>query len=151
VVYLKYSRVKRFAWREKANMNETLLSIGIVVFIVYAVFSIVNTIEMRRTSIALRQLIVRSEEDLRPALAALRGILEDIGTTTDNVAVLTQSLRGVADTAARVEHTVNGLYEYYRESLGEAARANIAGLKAGVKAGVVTLLKDLNDRKEGSS
>lgn len=132
-------------------MNETLLSIGIVVFIIYAAFNIVNTIEMRRTSIALRQLIVSSEEDLRPALAALRGILEDVGKTTNDVAVLTQSLRGVADTAARVEHTVNGLYEYYREGLGKAARANIAGLKAGVKAGVVTLLKDLNDRKEGSS
>ena len=57
----------------------------------------------------------------------------------------------MAETVARVEKTVNGLYEYYKEGLGEAARANIAGLKAGVKAGVVTLLKDLNNRKEGSS
>ncbi len=132
-------------------MIETLLSIGIVVFVIYAVFNITNIIEMRRTSVALRQMIKKSEEDLHPALRALRGILEDIGKTTENVAVITQSLRGVAETVARVEHTVNGMYEYYQEGMGEAARANIAGLKAGVKAGVVTLLKDLNDRKEGLS
>jgi hypothetical protein len=149
VLYLRYSRVKHFGWRE--DMIETLLSIGIVVFIIYAAFNIASIIEMRRTSIALRQLIKRSEENLHPALTALRGILEDIGKTTENVAVLTQSLRGVAETVARVEHTVDGLYAYYQEGVGEAARANIAGLKAGVKAGVVTLLKDLNERKEGSS
>lgn len=132
-------------------MNEALVNIGIVVFIVYAVINIASIIEMRRASIALRQLIKRSEENLHPALTALRGILEDIGKTTYNIAVLTQSLREMAETVARVENTVNGLYEYYKKDLGEAARANIAGLKAGVKAGMTTLLKDLNERKEGSS
>ena len=132
-------------------MNEALVNIGIVVFVIYAGFNISNIIEMRRTSRSLRQLIKRTEENLHPALTALRGILEDIGKATYNIAVLTRSLREVAETVARVEGTVNGLYEYYKEGLGEAARANIAGLRAGVKAGVVTLLKDLNNRKEGSS
>ena len=133
------------------RMNEALINIGIVVFVIYAAFNISNIIEMRRTSSALRQLIKRTEENLHPALTALRGILEDIGKATYNIAVLTRSLREVAETVARVEKTVNGLYEYYKEGLGEAARANIAGLRAGVKAGVVTLLKDLNNRKEGAS
>ncbi len=135
-------------------MNEALVIIGIVgivVFIIYAAFNITHIIEMRRTSIALRKLIERTEENLHPALRALRGILEDIGKATYNIAVLTRSLREVAETVARVEGTVNGLYEYYKEGLGGAARANIAGLKAGVKAGMTTLLKDLNERKEGSS
>lgn len=132
-------------------MNEALVNIGIVVFIIYAAFNIASIIEMRRTNIALRQLIKRTEENLHPALTALRSILEDIGKATYNMAALTRSLRELAETVARVENTVNGLYEYYKEGLGEAARANMAGLKAGVKAGVVTLLKDLNDRKEGSS
>lgn len=133
------------------KMNEALVNIGIVVFVIYAGFNISNIIEMRRTSSALRQFIKRTEENLHPALTALRGILEDIGKATYNIAVLTRSLREVAETVARVEKTVNGLYEYYKEGLGEAARANIAGLRAGVKAGVVTLLKDLNNRKEGAS
>ena len=132
-------------------MNEALLSIGIVVFIIYAAFNIAHIIEMRRTSIALRQLIERTEENLHPALTALRDVLEDIGTATYDIAVLTLSLRKVSETVVRVENAVNGLYEYYKKGLGEAARANIAGLKAGVKAGVVTLLRDLNERKEGLS
>ena len=131
-------------------MTERLLAIGIVVFSIYAAFNISYLIEMRRTTIALRQLIKRTEENLHPALSALRGVLEDIGKSTYDIAVLTRSLREVAETVTRVENAVNGLYEYYKEGLGEAARANIAGLKAGVRAGMTTLLRDLNNRKEGS-
>jgi len=132
-------------------MNETLANTGIVVFIVYAAFSVANMIEMRRTSIALRRFVKRSEEDLYSALTALRGILEDIEKSTYNVAALTRSFREVAEAVTKVENTVTGLYAYYKEGLGETARANVAGLKAGVKAGVTTLLKNLNNRKEGSS
>ena len=132
-------------------MNDIMLSIGVVVFIIYAAFNIAHIIEIRRTSVALRQLIERTEENLHTSLTALRGILDDVGKATYDVAVLTRSLRGVAETVVRVENTVHGLYGYYKEGLGKAARANIAGLKAGVKAGVVTLLKDVNERKEGLS
>jgi len=139
-------------------MNESLVNtgivvfiIGVVVFIIYAAFNIAHMIEMRRTSIALQQFIKRTEENLHPTLTALRGILEDVEKATNNIAVLTRSLREVAGTVARVENTINGLYEHYIGGLGEAARANMAGLKAGVKAGVVTLLKDLNNRKEEAS
>jgi hypothetical protein len=131
-------------------MNKTLLTIGLVVFIIYAMFNIAYLIEMRRTSIALRQLVRRTEENLHPALTALRGILEDIGKTTYTISALTESIREAAETVATLEKNLSDLYEYYKKNLGEAARANMAGLKAGVKAGVVTLLKDLNDRKEGS-
>jgi uncharacterized protein YoxC len=131
-------------------MNEALLTIGVVAFIIYAAFNISYIIEIRRTSVALRQLIMKTEENLHPALSSVRGILEDIRKTTYNVVVLTESVREVTETVQGVEKEVKDLYEYYREGMGEAARANIAGLKAGVKAGVVTLLKDLNERKEGS-
>ena len=43
------------------RMNEALINIGIVVFVIYAAFNISNIIEMRRTSSALRQLIKRTE------------------------------------------------------------------------------------------
>jgi hypothetical protein len=131
-------------------MNKTLLTMGLVVFIIYAMFNIAYLIEMRRTSIALRQLIRRTEENLHPALTALRGVLEDIGKTTYAIAALTEGVREVVETVSTLEKNLSDLYEYYKKNLGEAARANMAGLKAGVKAGVVTLLRDLNDRKEGS-
>ena len=132
-------------------MNEILLSIGIGVFIIYAAFNIASSIEIRRTSVAFRQLISRTESNLHPALASLRGILEDVGKTTAEIAVLSERVREVSETVTRFEKSLRELYDYYEVGLGEAARANIAGLKAGVKAGMVTLLRDLNNRKEGSS
>ena len=131
-------------------MNEALVTIGVVAFIIYAALTVAHIIEVRRARGALRQLIMKTEENLHPALSALRGILEDIRKTTYNVVVLTESVREVAETVQRVEKEVKDLYEYYREGMGEAARANIAGLKAGVKAGMVTLLKALSERKKGS-
>ncbi len=132
-------------------MHEILLAIGVVAFVVYAAFSIAHIIELRRASIALRQFIARTEENLHPSLAAVRVILEDIRETADDVAGLAKSVREAADTAKRIEQGVQGLYEYYLEGMGETARANMAGLKAGVKAGMITLLKDLSEKKEGSS
>ncbi len=132
-------------------MNERLLDIGVVVFIIYAVINVSHIIEMRRTSIALRRFIEKTEENLHPALSAGRSVLEDIGRATHNIVELTERIREVAATLTSVEKSIRGLYEHYKEGFGEATYANIAGLKAGVKAGVATLFKDLNDRKEGSS
>jgi hypothetical protein len=127
-----------------------LLAIGVVAFIIYAVFSIAATLEVRRTGIAVRQFIGRIEENLHPALAAMTGILEGIRKTTDNVVELTDSVRETAEIARSIERNVKNLYEHYLEGMGEAARANMAGLKAGVKAGMTTLFKDLGEKKEGS-
>ncbi len=130
---------------------EILLAIGLVVFIIYASFSIAQTIELRRTSMALRHMIARTEESLQPPLAAARGILENVKKSTDNVFILTEQVREMVEAVRRVEQSVTSLYEYYLDGMGESARANIAGLKAGVQAGVSTLLRDLSDKKEGSS
>ncbi len=131
--------------------SEIILIIATIVFCIYASINVVYLIELRRTSSALRQLIKRSEENLVPAFASLRHILDDIEKAAGSVAALAERLRAVADTAATVEKTVKNLYGSYVESPSEAARANIAGWKAGVKTGVLTLLKNLANRKEGSS
>ncbi len=131
-------------------MHDILLAIGVTAFVIYAIFSIANILEMRKASVALRRLIEGSEENLYSSLAAMRGILEDIKKTTDNVVILTESVREIAETAQRVEKNVKELYGYYVEGMGETARANMAGLKAGVKAGVTSLLRDMSEKKEGS-
>ncbi len=133
------------------TVSEILLAIAVVIFGVYASVNIVYIIEVRRTTFALRQLIKSSEENLLPALASMRHILGNVEKAAGSVAVAAESVRAIAETAGAVEKTVKNLYGSYVESTGEAARANIAGLKAGVKTGVVTLLKNLTNRKEGSS
>jgi methyl-accepting chemotaxis protein len=131
-------------------MNETLINAGIVVFIIYAVVNIAGLIEINRSARALRQFIRKTEEEFQPTLSSARGVLGDIEKATHSVVDLSEKIREVTEALTRVEHSIRELYAYYKDGLSEAAQANIAGLKAGVKAGVVTLLKDLNDRKEGS-
>ena len=133
------------------TMTEILLTIGVVTFIIYAMFNIIYLMDLRKTSLALRRLITKTEEDVHPALTELRRILEDIRKVTEDVTTFTQRLRVATGTIAAIEKGIQNLYGYYNEGLGGAARANIAGLKAGVKAGVVTLFENLKERKEGSS
>lgn len=131
------------------SVIEILLAIGVLTFIIYTSFNIYYLIELRRTSLAMRQLIARTDENFHPTLAALRRIFEDIGTITDNAAALSKSLRDAAIAIGAAEKMIRTLYQSYEENFVEVARANVAGLKAGVKTGVVTLLKNLKDKKEG--
>ncbi len=132
-------------------MNEVLLTVSIVVFILYAAFVIAAAIELRRTGAAIRQFLARTEAGLHPALAAMRAVLEDVMKTTSNVASITESVRDMAGTAEKVKDSVQELYENYGDGMSDAVHARIAGLKAGVSAGMTTLLKEKHERKEESS
>lgn len=132
-------------------MNETLLNIGIIVFIIYAAVNIFYIIDLKRTSGAVRELIKNTAENLNPAVAELRGTLENIRKMTDEIGILTRNVRLITVSAAAVEKGVKKLWEYYKDDVGAVVSANIAGLKAGVKTGVVTLVRNLKDGKGGSS
>jgi hypothetical protein len=132
-------------------MNGIILDIGIIVFIIYAAINIFYIIDLRRTSVAARELIKNTGENLNPALVELRGTLENIRKMTDEIGILTRDVRLVADSAASLEKGLRKFWEYYKDDIGPAVGANIAGLKAGVKTGVVTLVRNLKERKGGSS
>ncbi len=132
-------------------MNQLLLNIGIIVFIMYAVINILYIIDLRRTSVAARELIKNTGENLNPALDELRCTLENIRKMSDEIGILTRYVRLVAVSAAVLEKGLGRFWGYYKEDIGAAVGANIAGLKAGVKTGVVTLVRNLKERKGGSS
>jgi len=130
---------------------ELLLVAGVVAFIIFASFHIFYIIEVRKTSVATRQLIARTEENLHPALAAIRLIFEDIKTITDNVAALSKSLREAAEALTTAQNAIKDIYQSYEENLDKSVRAKVFGLKAGIKTGVVTLFSNLKEKKEGLS
>lgn len=132
-------------------MNAALLNIGAIIFIVYAVFNILWLIDMRRTSVALRRLIGKTEESLGPALAELTRAATDIRKATEGAFQLVERLRIAAGTIISAEKSIESIYHYYRQSVSQSAQSNIAGIKAGVRAGVVNFLSNLKSRKEGSS
>lgn len=132
-------------------MNAVLLNIGIVIFIVYAVFNIVYLIDMRKTSIAMRQLIAKTGENLSPALEELTHAVADIRKMTEDASQLLEGFRAAVGAIITVEKGVQNVYHYYRTNFRQSAQSNVSGIKAGVRAGVVNFLSSLKNKKEGSS
>jgi hypothetical protein len=133
------------------SLTEILMAIGVLSFIIYATFNIFYLIEIRKMSFALRQLIAGAEEHLYPTLSAARHISEDIQIITDDAAVLTKTLRDATETLSNAKNALKDTCRSYEENLSQTMHANVSGLKAGFKTGVVTLLSNLKDRKEGLS
>lgn len=131
--------------------NEILVTIGVVTLIVYTVFNIIYLNDLRKTSLALRRFIAKTEEELHPALLELRRTLEDIRKVSDDISSVAAGLQKAINTIISVERGIKSLYGYYREGLGQTAQSSVAGLRAGVKAGVISLIKNLKDKKEASS
>ncbi len=131
-------------------MLEIILGIGVVSFIVYASFSIVSSVSLKRMSMTLEEFIKRTENNINSTLIELRGTLENARKITDDVGTITEEVRHISHIVASLDKGVRGLYGYLQEEFGPAAEANFAGLKAGIKTGVVTLVKNLQSSKEGS-
>jgi uncharacterized protein YoxC len=133
-------------------MNDILMNIGVVVFIVFAVVSIVYQVNAFRTAGALRQFIEKSSGDIQNVLVELRGTLENFRKITDNINVVTGDVREITNSVADLQRDVRTLYSFIRETVEGTVKADLAGLKAGVKTGMETLVKNLraerSDRDE---
>ncbi|HUI46324.1 MAG TPA: DUF948 domain-containing protein [Nitrospirota bacterium] len=131
-------------------MLEIILGIGVAAFIVYASFSIVSLISLRRTSVTLDGFIKRTEGNINATLVELKGTLEKVRKITGDVGAVTEEVRQISGAVASLDKGLRDLYGSLWENIGPAAEANIAGLKAGIKTGVLTLVKNLQTVKEGS-
>jgi uncharacterized protein YoxC len=129
-------------------MIEIILGIGVIVLIVQAGFAISYHMSMKRTSDVMRVFAQASQENVHATLSELRGTMENIRKITSDISVVTEDVKQIADSVANLEKGIRDLYGYVKESFGNAAEANIAGLKAGITTGVATLVKSMNEGKE---
>ncbi|MGE5172517.1 MAG: DUF948 domain-containing protein [Betaproteobacteria bacterium] len=127
-------------------MTEIILSVGVIAFIIYAGFFIVHVMSLRRTSATVNDFIKRTDDNMNGALLELRGTLENIRKITGDVGAVTEEVRQISNTVASLDKGIRDFYGYMRNNLGSAVEANIAGLKAGIKSGVVTLVKNLQEK-----
>lgn len=128
-------------------MNEMLMNIGVVVFIIYAIVSIAYQLNSYRAASALRVFLSESSGDMKKVLAELSVSLENLRKITDNISVVTEDVREITSTVADLQRDVRTLYSVIRETVGGTVKADIAGLKAGVKTGIVTLVKNLREER----
>ena len=120
----------------------TLVTVLAIAVIAGILFMIPVLLELRRTVRTLNSVLKITEESLSPTLTELRKTLEnldrittDISTVTDNVRVFSGSIRQVGKDVRELSGLVN--------VLGGGVGTKIAGLRAGVGAGVAYLAKNL--------
>ncbi len=128
-------------------MTQAILLIGVVAFIIYAAFSISYLMDLRRTSNALRTFLMNTEGDLKATLGELKNTLENTNKITANVSGITHDVRDIADTVVSVEKGIQKFYGKVKDEFAAAAEANVAALKAGIATGVVTLVRNLKERR----
>ena len=73
--------------------------------------------------------------------------LESFRSICRALPAVTEDVKQISSSVASVEKSIRGLYDYTKESLGSAAGARIAGLKAGITTGVSTLVKSMQDER----
>jgi hypothetical protein len=123
-------------------MIEIIAGIGVAVFIVYAIFSIVYMMSMKRMNDALHDFILRTEGNANATLAELKVTLENMRKITDDISAVSQDARHISNSLVTVEKGMRLLFEYLKDGVGSAATASYAGLKAGIKAGFSTFGKN---------
>lgn len=126
-------------------MNDTILAIGVGVFIVYTVFNVAYLISMKRTSDRVNGFVRNTEGNLNATLQELAGTLENLRRISGNVSAVTEDVRQISRSVASLERSMRESLEYLKESFGSVAEANIAGLKAGITTGVATLVRNLHE------
>lgn len=127
---------------------EIILGMGVAAFVVYAAFSIGYLVSMKRASERVGKFLTNVEGNVNTALSEISGTLENLRKISGDVSAVTEDVRHIAHSMVSLEKGVRDLYGYLKESLGAAAEAHIAGLRAGIATGVVTLVKNLQEKKE---
>lgn len=126
-------------------MLEIILGIGVATFIMYTIFNVTYVLSKRRTSESMASFFRNTEGNLNAALAELKETLENLKKITSDVSAVTGDVKQISSSVARAERNIRGVYDRMKEGLGSAAGANIAGLKAGIATGVVTLVKNMRE------
>jgi uncharacterized protein YoxC len=128
-------------------MHENLINAGIIVFIIYAVISMIHMMQVWRVSSEFRAFLKNTEGNLNAALFEMKDTLQDIKKIASDVGTVTGEIRQMTDSFAVLEKSMRSLFQYVRHELAATAESNIAGLKAGVTTGISTFVKTLKERR----
>jgi signal transduction histidine kinase len=125
--------------------TNTILEIGVAVFTVFAVVQIIYLLGLIKAVAQMATFFKRIEDNVNLSLVELRPTIENLKKITDDARAVTSDVREISSTVTTVEREIRSLITYIKEGVGPAVEANIAGLQAGIKTGVVALVKNLHE------
>ncbi len=131
-------------------MTDIILGVGVGVFTIFAVAQIVYLLSLIKAVHGMTSFFKNIEGNLNASLVEARATLENLKQITDDARAVTGDVRQISAAVTGLQKDITSLATYAKESLSSAVDANVAGLKAGIKAGVVTLVKNLHqERSDG--
>jgi uncharacterized protein YoxC len=126
-------------------MDTFLLAIIAVCLLVQVFFLVPMLVELRRALVLLSKYM---DDGLKPALQELQETLKSLRNVSDDVGGITSDVREVSKSVAGMAHTVsaiNGLLE----AVGSSASVRAAGLRAGIRAAIEYLARNLIRKGDG--
>jgi len=129
-------------------MVSFILCIGVIVLIVYTAFFISFIRNVQHMSNTFENFIKNTDKNLNETLVEIKGTLEHIKQITSDVSSITNEARQISDTVAILENGVHNLFGTIINILNANIYANVAGLKAGVKAASIALVNTLKERRK---
>ncbi len=127
-----------------------ILGIGVAVFTVFAVVQIVYFVGLIKVVARMAMFFKNIEDNVNASLAELKPTLTNLKQITEDAQAVTGDVRQISARVATVEKEISSVVTSLKEGVSSTVGANIAGLQAGIKAGVATLVNNLQqERSDG--
>ncbi len=119
------------------------VSVGVIGFLVVVGFIVYASIEIRKAAKTFNGFLIRTEERIKlvlqeaeQSLKSIRNVSDDMRTVTENVRNFTGAMNEITTNLKIISNIVN--------ELKEGASLRILGIKAGVRAALNVLIKELS-------
>jgi uncharacterized protein YoxC len=130
-------------------MNTLLLGVIALAFLVGVIIFIIIMFELRGAIKELKDLIGTTERSMKPTFVELQETLKSIRNFVDNINEVTEDVRVFSDSVKEVGEGVKSVSENVKhvstlvENMTASTMAEASGIKAGIKAGLFAILKNL--------
>lgn len=116
-----------------------IITVAVVVVGGFAIFTIV---EARKTLKGINEFIKNTEEELTPAIKALRESLDNINTVVEDIQTVTGSTRRIGENLREASDKITEAIESVTE-IKRQGRATVVALKAAIREGLKALIRNL--------
>jgi uncharacterized protein YoxC len=111
----------------------TLTFVAVIVFILFA------AVELRKASVALREFLIHTEEQMQPIVELSEVALKSLRRVSDDAKAVTGNVRSVSDAVAEFGETIRSANAMIHE-LQQGISCRASGVRAGIGTALAVFL-----------
>lgn len=119
------------------------LSVGVIGFLIVVGFIVYASIEMRKAAITFNGFLIRTEERMKPVLEEAEQSLKSIRNVSDDMKTVTENVKNFAGEMNEITTNLKVINNIANE-LKEGASLRVLGIKAGIRAALNVLIKEMS-------